>query len=206
MSRGSPVLRMAIITLAAVVLVGAVGIVWLVNANGFSARTLPTPVERVVMRAVHRWSVPSAARGLKNPVAFSPEVWAESRAHFADHCASCHANDGSGNTELGRGLFPRAPDMRLAQTQDKTDGEIYWIIENGIRLTGMPAWGAGGGDDADTWKLVHFIRHLKELTPEQLKEMAALNPRSPGELEEEKADERFLAGEDVESSPTPHHH
>ncbi len=111
-----------------------------------------------------------------NPVAFSPEVWAQSRAHFADHCASCHANDGSGNTELGRGLFPRAPDMRLAQTQDKTDGELYWIIENGIRLTGMPAWGAGGGDDADTWKLVHFIRRLKELTPEQLKEMAAAEP------------------------------
>jgi hypothetical protein len=70
----------------------------------------------------------------------------------------------------------------------------------------MPAWGAGGGDDADTWKLVHFIRRLKELTPGQLKEMAALNPRSPGEIEEEKADERFLAGEDVESSPVPHHH
>jgi mono/diheme cytochrome c family protein len=158
------------------------------------------------MQGLHWLSVPRAARAAVNPVAFSADVFAQSRAHFADHCASCHANDGSGKTELGRGLFPRAPDMRLAQTQDKTDGEIYWIIENGIRLTGMPAWGAGGGDDADTWKLVHFIRHLKELTPEQLKEMAALNPRSPGELEEEKADERFLAGEDVEPSPTPHHH
>jgi mono/diheme cytochrome c family protein len=158
------------------------------------------------MQGLHWLSVPRAARAANNPVAFSPEVWAQSRAHFADHCASCHANDGSGNTDLGRGLFPRAPDMRLALTQDKTDGELYWIIENGVRLTGMPAWGAGGGDDADTWKLVHFIRRLKELTPEQLKEMAALNPRSPGEIEEEKADERFLAGDDVESSPVPHHH
>ena len=95
--------------------------------------------------------------------------------------------------------------MRLAQTQDKTDGELYWIIENGIRLTGMPAWGTGGSNDLDTWKLVHFVRHLKELTPEHLKAMAALNPKSPAELEEEKADERFLAGEDVEPS-APHHH
>jgi hypothetical protein len=158
------------------------------------------------MQGLHWLSVPRAARAAANPVVFSPGVWAQSRAHFADHCASCHANDGSGNTELGRGLFPRAPDMRLAQTQDKTDGELYWIIENGIRLTGMPAWGAGGGDDVDTWKLVHFVRRLKELTPEQLKEMAALNPRPPGEIEEEKADERFLAGEDVGSSPVPHHH
>ena len=193
------------IVLVALVAVGAVAL-WIVRANGFSARTRPTVVERVVMQAVHGLSVPRAARTAANPVAFSPEVWAESRAHFADHCASCHANDGSGHTELGRGLFPRAPDMRLAQTQDKTDGELYWIIENGIRLTGMPAWGTGGGNDVDTWKLVHFVRHLKELTPEQLKEMAALNPKSPAELEEEKADERFLAGEDTEPAPAPHHH
>ena len=179
---------------------------WIARANGFSARTQPTAVERVVMQGVHRLSVPRAAREAANPVAFSPEVWAQSRAHFADHCASCHANDGSGNTELGHNLFPRAPDMRAAGTQDKTDGELYWIIENGIRLTGMPAWGTGGGNDLDTWKLVHFIRHLKELTPEQLKEMASLNPKSPAELEEEKADERFLAGEDVQPPATPHHH
>lgn len=194
-----------IVFFVVLVALAAVGL-WIARANGFSTRTPPTAVERVVMQGVHWLSVPRAARAAANPVAFSPEVWAQSRAHFADHCASCHANDGSGNTELGRGLFPRAPDMRLAQTQDKTDGEIYWIIENGIRLTGMPAWGPGGDNDADTWKLVHFIRHLNELTPQQLKEMAALNPRSPGEIEEEKADERFLAGEDVESSPVPHHH
>jgi cytochrome c553 len=191
------------IVLVVLVAVGAIAL-WIARANGFSARTPPTPVERVVMQAVHWLSVPRAARTAANPVVFSPEVWAESRAHFADHCASCHGNDGSGNTELGRGLFPRAPDMRLAQTQDKTDGELYWIIENGIRLTGMPAWGTGGGNDVDSWKLVHFVRHLKELTPAQLKEMAALNPKSPAELEEEKADERFLAGEDAE--PPAHHH
>jgi len=200
----SPRWKMSVFVVALVAV--AMVALWLALANGFSARTPPTAVERVVMQGLHWLSVPRAARAAVNPVAFSADVFAQSRAHFADHCASCHANDGSGKTELGRGLFPRAPDMRLAQTQDKTDGEIYWIIENGIRLTGMPAWGAGGGDDAETWKLVHFIRHLKELTPEQLKEMAALNPRSPGELEEEKADERFLAGEDVEPSPTPHHH
>ena len=196
---------MAVSALIAVLLVSGGVLYWLVSANGFSTRTLPTPVERVVMRALHRWSVPAEARVAANPVAFTPEVWAESRAHFADHCASCHGNDGHGDTSLGRNLFPKAPDMRLASTQDKTDGELYWIIENGIRLTGMPAWGKGGPDDLDTWKLVHFIRRLHELTPEQLKEMAAANPKSPSELEEEKADERFLAGEDS-PAPAPHHH
>jgi hypothetical protein len=204
MSRRSPVVRfVVIVAVAAVLMVAATG-VWLVSANGFSARTLPTPIERMVMRAIHRWSVPASARTLENPVAFSPNVWAESRAHFADHCASCHANDGSGDTEIGRNLFPKAPDMRLAATQNKSDGELYWIIENGIRLTGMPAWGKGGNDDADSWKLVHFVRHLAELTPDHVKAMQAANPKSPAELEEEKDDERFLNGEDV--SAPPHHH
>ena len=203
MSRGTHIL---VSGLVAVLLFSGGLAVWLISANGFSARTLPTPVERLVMRALHRLSVPSSARTATNPVTFTPEAWAESRAHFADHCASCHGNDGRGDTTMGRNLFPKAPDMRLASTQNKTDGELYWIIENGIRLTGMPAWGKGGLDDVDSWKLVHFIRRLKDLTPDQLKEMAAANPKSPSELEEEKADERFLAGEDVAPPPVPPHH
>jgi len=198
--------RMTVSAVIAVLLFSGGAAYWLAAANGFSARTLPTPVERVVMRALHRWSVPAAARTAVNPIAFSPEVWAESRAHFADHCASCHGNDGRGDTQLGRNLFPKAPDMRQAATQGRTDGELYWIIENGIRLTGMPAWGAGGAGDADTWKLVHFVRHLAELTPGQLKEMAAANPKSPAELKEEEEDERFLNGEDSPEPPAAHHH
>ena len=207
MSSVSRIARITISALVAVLLFFGGAVYWLVSANGFSARTIPTPVERLVMRALHRWSVPSRARGAVNPVAFSPEVWAESRAHFADHCASCHGNDGRGNTAMGRNLFPKAPDMTLAATQARSDGELYWIIENGVRLTGMPAWGKGGPDDLDSWKLVHFIRHLEHLTPEDLKAMAAANPKSPSELEEEKEDERFLAGEDVVPPPAvPHHH
>jgi len=202
MTSGSKLVVSAVI---GAVLFTAVLALWVMSAAGFSARATPTRVERVVMRALYRWSVPASARDASNPVAFTPEVWAESRAHFADHCASCHGNDGRGDTAIGRNLFPRAPDMRLAATEDRTDGELYWIIENGIRLTGMPAWGKGGNDDLDSWKLVHFIRHLKDLTSEQLKEMAAANPKSPSELEEEKEDERFLAGEDVAPAP-PHHH
>jgi mono/diheme cytochrome c family protein len=146
-------------------------------------------------------------RDTPNPVSFSDDVFAESRAHFADHCAGCHANDGSGNTEVGRNLYPRAPDMRLAETQRLTDGELYWIIENGVRLTGMPAWGDGTDHDLATWKLVHFVRHLRDLTPEQIDEMRSLNPRSPAELREEQEDQDFLKGKVVDSPPDqPHHH
>ena len=70
--------------------------------------------------------------------------------HFADHCATCHANDGSGNTTIGKNLFPPAPDMRLAATQDLTDGELFYIIEEGVRFTGMPAW-SSGTPEARSW-------------------------------------------------------
>jgi cytochrome c553 len=175
------------------------------NFGGFSTRSEPSYLEKVLARSVRGFAIPSRARDARNPVPFSSEVWAESRVHFADHCASCHANDGSGQTEIGRNLYPKAPDMRLPATQHLTDGEIYWIIENGVRLTGMPAWGAGGGNDADTWKLVHFIRHINELTDEHLAEMTTFNPKTRAELEEERADEAFLAGEQVET-PSEHVH
>jgi mono/diheme cytochrome c family protein len=204
------VLRVALfivlaVAAAAATLVGAA--IWAAGANGFSARTAPTTVERLLARAARRWAVPRAARGAVNPVVFSADVWVESRAHFADHCASCHANDGSGRTEMGQSLYPKSPDMRLPDTQNLTDGELYWIIENGIRLTGMPGWGSGDGNDTDTWKLVHFIRRLRDLNPGELKIMQGLNPRSPAEFEEEQADQRFLAGETPdEGAPHAHHH
>jgi mono/diheme cytochrome c family protein len=189
----------------AAVIVLAVAAVW--QLKGLSTREAPTATERLLARATRRLAIPRDGRQATNPVSFSPEVFAEARAHFADHCATCHANDGSGQTEMGQRFYPRVPDMRLEETQELTDGELYWIIENGVRLTGMPAWGPGGGGDLDTWKLVHLIRRLNDLTPEQLEEMKALNPRSPEEIREELDDRRFLSGEPVEpASAGSHHH
>jgi mono/diheme cytochrome c family protein len=192
-----------------VIIIGALvtATLLLADVRGFSTRSTPFVGERAIARVARRLAVPRRMRATANPVAFSPEVWADARAHFADHCAACHANNGSGDTEMGRNLYPKAPDMRLSGTQGLTDGELYWTIENGVRLTGMPAWGDGSGTDMDTWKLVHFIRHLNELTDDQLNEMAALNPKSPSELEEERQDRAFLEGKDPDTpSPTPPHH
>ena len=194
------------VLLGAFVAVIILAVVAVGRLNGLSTREQPTATERVLARAARRMAIPRDGRAVVNPVLFSPEIWAESRAHFADHCATCHANDGSGQTEIGQRFYPKVPDMRLPDTQKLTDGELYWIIENGVRLTGMPAWGPGGDGDLDTWKLVHFIRRLKELTPEQLDDMKALNPRSPEEIREELEDQRFLSGEPVEPASTDASH
>jgi mono/diheme cytochrome c family protein len=190
--------KLAIVGAAVIALLIVAAVVVLSGLGGFSARAQPTSLERVVARLARRMAVPRNARDARNPVAFTPAVWQASREHFADHCAVCHGNDGRGDTEIGRNLYPKAPDMRLADTQTLTDGELYWIIENGVRLTGMPAWGSGTADDEDSWKLVHFVRHLNDLTPEQLDEMEALNPKTPAELEEEREDRSFLQGDDAD--------
>jgi mono/diheme cytochrome c family protein len=97
----------------------------------------------------------SVPKKLQNPFAMSPENLRAGMEHFADHCAICHANDGSGDTLFGKNLYPKPPDMRSAETQSKPDGELYYTIQNGVRLTGMPAFGEDQGTaDADTWKLV----------------------------------------------------
>ncbi len=108
---------------------------------------------------------------------------------------------------MGKHTYPPAPDMRLPETQQMSDGELFYIMQNGIRLSAMPAWGGGSDQDAaDSWKLVHFIRHLPQLTAAEKKEMEKLNPKSPDELkEEEEEEERFLKGEDINDHPIKHH-
>ena len=200
-------MRMRYVVVLAVAVVALIGALVIVRSmNGFSARSAPSSLERMMATMAREYAVPQRMRGAANPVVFSADIFSEGRAHFADHCAGCHANDGSGDTEMGRKMYPRAPDMRLPATQRLTDGELYWIIENGVRLTGMPAWGTGGDDDVDTWKLVHFIRRLKDVTPEQVEEMKSLNPKTPSELEEEQQDRDFLQGKDAEPATTPPAH
>jgi len=166
--------------------------------KGLSARETPTAAEIYAARKLRHWTTPVAARSLRNPVPADAEMLRHGMEHWADHCAVCHANDGSGKTIIGTNLYPKAPDMRNKETQALTDGELYYIIRNGVRMTGMPAWGKpeDGAHDHETWMLVLFIRHLPNLTTEELQAMAKLNPKSPSELAEEKEEEQFLSGED----------
>ena len=164
---------------------------WITIRSGFSARDNPTALETHIARAAKSLSVPTAGKNAKNPFSNTPEILREARLHFADHCATCHGNNGSGKTEIGQNLYPKPPDMRLPGTQKLTDGEIFYIIHNGIRLTGMPAWGEPGHDQ-DSWKLVLFIRHLPQITPEELKEMEDFNPKSPADRSEEADEQPFL--------------
>jgi len=175
---------------------------------GFSARATPSRAEILLATTARSLAVPSGYRQLHNPFSASTENVNAGMEHFADHCATCHGNNGSGDTLLGNGMYPKPPDMRQAATQNKSDGELYYIIENGIRLSGMPAFGENPGtNDAETWHLVTFIRHMPQLTAEELAKMAALNPKTDEDRTEEQDEQDFLnGGNSRQTNSSSHHH
>jgi mono/diheme cytochrome c family protein len=197
-------LSVVFMAIAASLLAGLVLLGLSIIRRGFSARDTPGRAEAFVARRIRRMAGPAGARQLRNPVPAGGETLARARAHFADHCATCHGNDGKGETTIGKNLYPKPPDMSGAPTQSLSDGELFYTIKNGIRLSGMPAWGNDTAeDDRDSWGLVHFIRHLPSISPLELAEMRALNPKSRRELEEEEAERRFLEGGEPPARSAP---
>jgi len=193
-----------LIVVVIVIAMVAYGIVMI--RRGFSARDNPSWLESSLAGAARSMAYPSAAKTMKNPVSDTRENLMAAEAHWADHCAVCHANNGSGDAVIGKNLYPKAPDMRKSGTQNMSDGELYYTIQNGIRLSGMPAWGNAGDSDEDTWKLVNFIRHLPQLTAEEEKHMEGLNPKTPGEIKEEREEQDFLKGGPAPQKESGHAH
>jgi len=135
---------------------------WMVQ-HGFSAREKPSRLEEFLARHARKIATPAGTKALKNPYPVTPESLRAAQGHWVNHCAPCHGLDGRGNTPLGQNMYPKAPDMRDAATQGLSDGELYYIISNGVRFTGMPAWGSEHSPE-ETWQLVSFIRRLPHPT------------------------------------------
>jgi len=186
---------------------GACYTAWMIR-RGFSTRTPPAALESSLALSARSAAIPSQYKSMRNPVTATPDVIREGMEHWADHCSACHANNGSGDTMYGKTMYPRPPDMRRQETQNMSDGELYYTIQNGVRLSGMPAFGEPGDNDLDSWKLVAFIRHLPSLTQTEEAGMEKMNPKSPDEIEEEQQEENFLQGNSSPSAQpsNAHHH
>ena len=196
-----------VLAMTMLVVTGNVVLLWYVLQSGFSAKEQPMELEVMFARQLRHLAMPEAQKQMRNPVPASDEVLAEARIHFADHCANCHGNDGRGSTLIGQNFYPRTPDLTQIETQSFSDGELFFIIHNGIRFTGMPTWGKERPEpDLDSWKLVHFVRHLPSVTSEELAEMEKYNPVSQVAREEQGRIDRFLQGEELPlQSPAEHH-
>jgi mono/diheme cytochrome c family protein len=172
-------MRTLSIVVAVGLIVGALGLAY-VRTTGLRAQAEPGELETLVARRIRAFAVPDEMKALLNPLPASNENVRAGMEHFSKYCAMCHGNDGSGQkSAIGRGLFPKPPDMRIGATQRLTDGELFYIIENGVRFTGMPAFGDGKVDGPGAslaWQLVHFVRRLPRLTSDEIGEMETLNP------------------------------
>ncbi len=140
-------------------------IVW----EGSSARGEAPALETRIAQWLLYHTVPASARAMKNPLdtaAGSPDVLAGHDV-FRGKCELCHAYDGGGKTAIGAGQYPRPPDLRGADVQRMSDGELFYHIKNGIRHTGMPAWEL---PDRQIWQVSAYLRNLPKV--------AALSPKS----------------------------
>jgi cytochrome c553 len=154
--------RDAVITIVLLATIATISVIALVRNGGLAASDEPNPLERSVAERLVRLSIPRDATQQRNPFTANSEIWREAREHYLDHCATCHGRDGRG-TELGVNMYPPVPDLTNDEVQARTDGALYYIIQNGVRWTGMPAWKSEHSSD-DTWKLVSLIRKTPTLT------------------------------------------
>jgi mono/diheme cytochrome c family protein len=151
------------------ILLAAGAVVYVLSGQfDFSANRPPTAMEKRLAGLALDRSVARRASKQTNPFASQPEITYAALGHYKEMCVFCHGAPGIDASEAGEGLNPPAPDLTVAKTQGRTDGELFWILHNGIRMTGMPAFGPTHKDE-ELWKLVAFLRHLPSLTAEEQK-------------------------------------
>ncbi|HET8824053.1 MAG TPA: c-type cytochrome, partial [Terriglobales bacterium] len=142
--------------------------------RGFRATSEPSKPERIVARGIRNFSIPRAARRERSPLKASSADLQAGRDLFLTQCSNCHGVDAKGKTPVGSNLYPRVPDLHSPETQSLSDGEIHDIIQNGVQLTGMPAWGTAHQPPEKIWQLVLYVRSLRQLSGSEKTEQASL--------------------------------
>jgi mono/diheme cytochrome c family protein len=130
--------------------------------QGCTAAKPPSREETRLANAAKDVVIPLEAGGMKNPLPESDEVVSQGQQVFLESCTVCHGPDGRAQTHLGQSMDPPAMDLNSSHVQHWSDGELFWIVQNGVRLTGMPSWKSSISAD-DTWKLARFIHKLPSL-------------------------------------------
>jgi mono/diheme cytochrome c family protein len=115
-----------------------------------------------------------------------PKRIASGAGLYAEMCSGCHLAPGMERTEISRGLYPRAPELRRGV--DLTPVEEFWVVKHGIKMTGMPAWGVTHSDKL-LWDIVAFLQKLPELTPDQYRTLVRSAPSHEEMMDEMGTDD-----------------
>src|SRR5271166_4679328 len=150
-----------------VIVVGAVGaycavLLGLLPAN---ADARPSALERWAARTSLRATVAREAPKQTDPLPVDDSNLAAGSKLYGDNCMVCHgASDGQASN-IAAGLYQHAPQLGKHGVEDDPEGETYWKIDHGIRLTGMPAFGKSL-TETQIWRLATFLKHMDSLPPQ----------------------------------------
>jgi mono/diheme cytochrome c family protein len=149
--------------LAVLLIVGLVAL----ELVSLSALEEPGAVETYLATKAKRFLIGRAASDAIPPEPeISPAGLAIGQGQFIALCSSCHGFDGRTPSDIGQRMYPRVVDLGSVQVQQYADEELFWIIRNGIRLTGMP--GLGDTQSEETiWRIAQFVRTLKDSPPDE---------------------------------------
>lgn len=193
-----------------------VGIVFWTGSYNVAATNSAGQFERKFAAFALDHAIEKRAPTQSNPFT-KPEDIRAGLAHFKENCLDCHGAPGVEESEFGQGLNPPAPDLTLPAVQRMRDGELYWVVANGIRMTGMPAFSPTHKPD-EIWKMVAFVRHMPEITKEEQQVLKAGREEEAGHHEagetagspekKEGPEEAGEGGAQASPSPssTPHKH
>ena len=113
---------------------------------------------KIITSAKHRIFVGNKSQ--KNPLPDTPEVRADGKEAFSHFCIACHGKDGQNTgVPFADRMSPAVPSLASADVQRYTDGQLKWILDNGVRPSGMPGSKRILSDD-ELWSIVVFLRHL----------------------------------------------
>jgi len=167
-----------------------------------AAASKPTSIEEKAGTWAWLQSAKKHAPKMKNPMPVDAETLDAGLGHYKENCVVCHGAPGVEASEIGKGLNPAAPMLDTKLVQDLSDGELFWTVKNGIRMTGMPAFGPTHTDE-EIWKIVTFVRRLGQLTE---KEKAALHEATEEEEHHHESDHHNEEHKDEKSKPHVHTH
>lgn len=166
---------LALVAALAVAVLGGLLIV-LSGALNVAALEPDSALTEWILHTTMRRSVAMRSSGILAPKQFTDEQVRDGFEEFNTMCVGCHGAPGKMRNAAGKGLNPRAPDLsQAARNWDK--GSLFWIVKNGVRMTGMPAFGVTHGDQT-LWNIVAFVSRLPEMTSTQYRELEEQAARS----------------------------
>lgn len=193
------------ILIGILLVIGAASFIIMSGSYNVAAMNRPGKMETKIAAFALNRAIQKRAPVRANPFT-KPEDVRAGLAHFKENCLDCHGAPGVEEAEFGSGLNPPAPDLTLPSVQRMRDGELYWVVSNGIRMTGMPAFSPTHKEE-EIWKIVAFVRHLPEITAEEQKILKAGREEEAGhhETAEASAKPEGTEGQETAAGEKPGH-